>query len=146
MESLDEWATVTSFMRGIIGYQVVQEPEITDEFKQFLITMYGSNWEMRVLSYQTMIVEQLYSLITGYSQLTSRIKRAWLAPFDSWTPSQLRTEINGLTVSGSFLEIEQTFGCYCRRRGINLRHIYILLLFQCCIEVRQKLHKNNYFL
>ena len=42
VEALDEWATVTSFMRGSIGY-VVQEPEITDDFKQFLIRMYGSN-------------------------------------------------------------------------------------------------------
>ena len=56
VEALDEWATVTSFMRGSIAY-VVQEPEITDDFKQFLITMYGSNWEKRVLSHQTMIVE-----------------------------------------------------------------------------------------
>ena len=38
VEPLDEWATVTSFLRGSIGY-VVQEPEITDDFKQFLITM-----------------------------------------------------------------------------------------------------------
>jgi len=105
VEALDEWATVTSFMRGSIGY-VVQEPEITDDFKQFLITMYGSNWEKRVLSYQTMIVEQLYALITGYSKLTSRIKRAWLAQFDSWSSSQLRAQIKGLAESGGFLEIE----------------------------------------
>ena len=144
VEALDEWATVTSFMRGSIEY-VVEEPEITDDFKQFPIRMYGSNWEKRVLSYQTMIVEQLYALITGYSKFTSRIKRAWLAQFDSWTPSQLRAQIKGLAESGGFLEIEETFGCYCRWRGINLRHIYILLLFQCCIEVRRKLHKNKYF-
>ena len=89
VEALDEWTTVTSFMRGSIGY-VVQEPEITDNFKQFLIIMYGSNWEKRVLSYQTMIIEQLYALITEYSKLTSRIKRAWLAQFNSWSPSQFR--------------------------------------------------------
>ena len=105
VEALDEWATVTSFMRGSIGY-VVQEPEITDDFKQFLITMYGSNWEKRVLSYQKMIVEQLYALITAYSKLTSRIKRAWLAHFDSWTSSQLRAQIKGLAESGAFLENE----------------------------------------
>ena len=75
VEALDEWATVTSFMRGSIGY-VVQEPEITDNFKQFLINMFGSNWEKRVLSYQSMIIEQLYALIIGYSKLTSRMKRA----------------------------------------------------------------------
>ena len=105
VEAIDEWATVTSFMRGSIGY-VVQEPEITYDFKQFLIRIYSPNWEKRVLSYQTMIVEQLYALITGYSKLTSRIKRAWLAQFDSWTPSQLRAQINGLSESGGFLEIE----------------------------------------
>ena len=48
VEALDEWATVTSFMRGSIGY-VAREPEITDDFKQFLIRMYGCNWEKRVL-------------------------------------------------------------------------------------------------
>ena len=49
VEVLDERATDTSFMRGSMGY-VVQEPEITDDFKQFLIRMYGSNCEKRVLS------------------------------------------------------------------------------------------------
>ena len=105
VEALDERATVTSFMRGSIGY-VVQEPAITDNFKQFSIIMYSSNWDKRVLSYQTMIIEQLYALITGYSKLTSRIKRAWLAQFDSWSPSQIRAQIKGLAESGGFLEVE----------------------------------------
>ena len=112
VEAFDEWATVTSFMRGSIGY-VIQEPEITVDFKQFLITMYASNWEKRVLSYQTMIVEQLYAPIIGYSKLTSQIKRAWLAQFDSWTPSQLRglqasfgLQLKGPAESECFLEIE----------------------------------------
>ena len=105
VEALDEWATVTSFMRGSIG-NVVQGPEIFDDFKQFPIRMYGSNWDKIFLSYQAMIVEQLYALITGYSQLTSRIKLAWLAQFDSWTPSQLRAQIKRLADSGGFLEFE----------------------------------------
>ena len=105
VEALDEWATVTSFMRGSIGY-VVEDSEITDDFKQFLIRMYGSNWEKRVLSYQTMIVEQLYAPMTRYNKLTSRNKRDWLAQFDSLTPSQLRAQIKGLAESGGFLEIE----------------------------------------
>ena len=46
IEALDEWATVTSFMRGSIGF-VVQEPEIRDDFKQLVITMNGSNWEKK---------------------------------------------------------------------------------------------------
>ena len=105
VEALDEWATVTSFMTGRIGY-VFQEPEVTDDFNRFLIRMYGSNWEKRVLSYQKMIVEQLFALISGYSKLTSRIKWAWLAQFDFWTPSQLRVQIKGLAESRGFLEIE----------------------------------------
>ena len=105
VEALEEWTTVASYMRGSIGY-VVQEPENTDNFKQFVINMYGCNWEKRVLSYQTMIKEQLYALITGYSKLTSRIKRTWLAQFDSWSPSQLRAQIKGLAVSGRFFEVE----------------------------------------
>ena len=105
VEALDEWATVTNFMRGIIGF-VVQEPEITDDFKQLLITMYSSNWETRVQCYQTMIIEQLFALITGYSKLTSRLKRAWLELFDTWNPSHFRAQIKGLAESGGFLENE----------------------------------------
>ena len=105
VEALDEWATVEILMSGNIGF-VVQEPVVTDDFKQFLITMYGSNWEKRVLSNQTMIIGQLYVLITGYSKVTSRLKQAWLAQFDSWTPSQLRAQIEGLVESGGFLEIQ----------------------------------------
>ena len=82
------------------------QPEFTDDFKHFLITMYGSNWEKRVLSYQTMTVEQLYAPITGYNKLISRIKRAWLPQFDSWSSNQLRVQIKGLAESGGFLEIE----------------------------------------
>ena len=50
-------ATVTHFMRGSIGFEV-QEPDVTEDFKQFLVTIYGSKWEKN-LAYQTMIVEQL---------------------------------------------------------------------------------------
>ena len=105
VEALDEWAAVTSFMRGSIGC-VAREPEITGDFKQLLIRMYGSNWEERVLCYQTIIVKKLYAIITEFSKLTSRIKRAWLAQFDSWTSSHFRAQIEGLDESGGFLEIE----------------------------------------
>ena len=44
VESLNDWATVTQIMRESIGY-VVQEPEVTEDFKQFSIIMFGSNWE-----------------------------------------------------------------------------------------------------
>ena len=77
VEALNEWAKVTQFMKGNIGF-VVQELEVTDDFRQFLIILFGSNWEKRVLGYQKMIIEQLIALVTGYGKLTSRMKRAWL--------------------------------------------------------------------
>ena len=133
VEALDEWATVTSFTRGSIGY-IVEEPEITDDFKQFLIRMYGSNWEKRVLSYQTTIVEQLYAPITGYNKLTSRKKRTRLAEFDFWTPSQLQAQIrgspspevslklnnpSGSRVGGAGLTCVTFIYCFCSNAAIN---------------------------
>ena len=47
-DAIYDCSTVTRMMRGIIGY-VVQEPEITDEFRQFFIIMHCSKMEKRVL-------------------------------------------------------------------------------------------------
>ena len=57
--SLNDWATVTQFKRRSIEY-VVQESDVTEDFKDFLIIMYGLNWEKKVLTYQAMIVEQSF--------------------------------------------------------------------------------------
>ena len=105
VKPLNDWVTVTQFMKGSIGF-VVQEPEVTYDFRQFLIIMYGSNWEKRVLGYQTMILEKLYALITEYGKLTSRLNRAWLNQFNSWSLNQLRAQLKGLAESGGFSEIE----------------------------------------
>ena len=105
VEALNDWATVTHFMKGSIGL-VVQAPEVTDDFRQFLIIMYGSNWEKRVLGYQTMIIEQLYALITGYGKLTSRMNWVCLNPFDSCSRNQFEAQLKRLAESSSFLEIE----------------------------------------
>ena len=77
VESLDD-----HFMRGSIG-NVVQEPDVTEDVRQFVFIMYGSHWDKRVLTYQIMIVEQLYALITGYGNMTSSVKRTWLDQFKS---------------------------------------------------------------
>ena len=95
VDSLSDCATVAQFIRRTIGY-VLQEPDVCGDFKHFLFIVYGSNWEKRVLTYQTMIVEQLYALITGYGNLTSRTKRDWLNQFDSWNRTQLRSQLKGL--------------------------------------------------
>ena len=68
--------------------------------------MYGSDWIKRVLGYQTILIKQLYALISGYGQLTSRMKWAWLYQFDSWSPNEVRAQLEGLAESGGFLEIK----------------------------------------
>ena len=60
----------------------------------------------KILAYETMIVEQLQALITGYGKLISRKKRARLNQFVFWTPSQLLAQFKTLAESGGFLEIE----------------------------------------
>ena len=102
VEALNDWATGTRFMKWSSGI-VVQEPEITDDYKQFLIIMFGSNWEKRVLVHQTMIIEQLYALYTGYGKLTRRLKRVWLDQFDPCSRTVFRAQIKGLAESGGFL-------------------------------------------
>ena len=82
VDSLNDWAIVTQFRR----YEV-QEPDVTEDFKQFLNIMYGSNWKKKVLTYRTMIVEQLDDCTRGYGELTSRRKQAWLNQFNCWTPA-----------------------------------------------------------
>ena len=89
-------------MRGSIGY-VVQEPEVTDDFKQFLIIFV---WLQLGEESSQLPNNDSRTNICSYSKLTSRIKRAWLTPFDSWTPSQLPAQIRGLAEPGCFLEIE----------------------------------------
>ena len=77
VKALYNWATVTHFMQGNIRF-VVQEAEVTNDFRQFLKIMYGSYWEKSVLGYQTMILKHLYALITVYGKLTPRTKWARL--------------------------------------------------------------------
>ena len=90
-------------MKGSIGY-LVQEPDVTEDFKQFLVIMYGSNLEKKVLTYRPMIIEQVYAMNISYGKLTSRVKRAMLNQFDCCTPSLrlLRAQFKGLAESGGF--------------------------------------------
>ena len=43
VEPLNDWATVTQFTKGSLGY-VVQDQDVAEDFKQFLFIKYGSNW------------------------------------------------------------------------------------------------------
>ena len=81
----------------------VEQAEITTIFRDFFFIMYGNNWEKLNLRYNTMIGEQLKALITGFCKLTNHQKTQWVERFDSWTPSTLRAQLEGLVESGGLL-------------------------------------------
>ena len=85
VEALEEWANLTNFLMGGLGFSV-EEPEITSNFRNFLLMMYENNWEKRILRYNTMNKEQLKALITGFCKLTNYRKTQWAVRFDSWPP------------------------------------------------------------
>ena len=102
VEALEEWANVTNFMMGGLGFSV-EEPEITSNFCDFIRNMYGKNWARRILRYITMIMEQLKALITGFCKLTNYQTTQWAERFDSWPPPTLRVQLKGLAESGRVL-------------------------------------------
>ena len=99
VEVLKNWAEETLFIGGSIGY-VVQKPDLTDEFRQFLQVMQRANWEKNILRYIVLISEKLFAFITGYGKRTNRLKKTWLGQLDSWSPSVLRAQLGGLAESG----------------------------------------------
>ena len=72
--ALEEWAKVTNFMLGGLGF-CVEEPEITTNFRDFFLIMYRNNWEKRILRYTTMVIEQFKALITGFCKSTNYQKK-----------------------------------------------------------------------
>ena len=58
VEALEEWANVTKFTIGGLGSSV-KEPEITSNFRDFLLIMHGNNWGKGILRHTSMIKEQL---------------------------------------------------------------------------------------
>ena len=101
VEALEEWAKVTNFMMGGLGFSG-EEPESTTNFRDLLLIMYGNLWEKRSLCYTTMVIEQLKALITGFCKLTIYRKRQWAKRFNSWPPSTLRVQLKALAESGGF--------------------------------------------
>ena len=56
VEAPEEWANVTIFMMG--GPEIaVEEPEVTSNFRDFHLILYGKIWEKRILRYTTMVKE-----------------------------------------------------------------------------------------
>ena len=69
VEALEEWANVTNNMMGGLGFSV-EEPEITSNFRDFFLIMYGNNGQKRFLYYTTKIIDQLRALIPDFCKLT----------------------------------------------------------------------------
>ena len=64
VEALEEWAKVTIFMMGGLGFSV-EEPDVITNSRDFLLIKYGINWEERIHRYTTIVIKQLKALITG---------------------------------------------------------------------------------
>ena len=62
-----------------------------------------------VLGHQTIIIEQLYTLVSDCGKLTSRLQRAWLQESDSWSSSFLWAQIERLAESEACLELEKAY-------------------------------------
>ena len=88
LEAPEEWTNVTNFMINCLGFSV-EEPENTSKFRDFVLKMYGKNWERRTLRYTTLIIEQLKALINGVCKLTTYQETQWAERFNSWPPSTL---------------------------------------------------------
>ena len=82
VEAPEVWAIIPNFMMGGLGFSV-EEPEITTLFWDFLLIMYGNNWEKRILRYTTMVIEQLKGLIIDFCKLINYQKTQWAERNDS---------------------------------------------------------------
>ena len=81
-DALEEWANVTNFMIGGLGFSV-EEPEITSKFRDFFLFMYGTYWEKQILPYITTVMDQINFLIVGFRKLTNYQKPGWAERFHS---------------------------------------------------------------
>ena len=66
---LKDWIEHARFMRGGVGYLVV-EPLINERFKGFPQFLYGPQWEDKFLGGGEMLLAHLGAYIFGYSFLT----------------------------------------------------------------------------
>ena len=70
VKALEEWANVTNFLMGGLGFKV-EEPEITSNFRDFLLIMYRKYWEKRIFRCTTRIIGHLEAVMTGFCKLTN---------------------------------------------------------------------------
>ena len=133
VETLKEWANATNFMTGGLRFSV-EEPEITTNFRYFLLIMYGKIWEKRIFRYITMVIEQLKALITSFCKLTDYHRTQWAERFDSWPHATLRVQLDRLVESGGFLEIEWAPLVYFVG-GVELAHITLVFWFSVCSAI-----------
>ena len=105
LQLLKDWMEHIRFMRGGVGYLVV-EPSITPRFKGFPQFLYGLQWEDKFLSGGKMLLAQLGAYISGYSLLTGFQRSQWDRLFPAWTSAELRSQLKKIAETGGFLELE----------------------------------------
>ena len=102
---LKDWMEHTRFMRGGVGYLVV-EPLITERFKGFLQFLYGPQWDDKFLRGGEMLLAQLGAYVSGYSLLTGFQRSQRDRLFPAWTSAELRSQLVKLAELGGFIEVE----------------------------------------
>ena len=97
VESLNDWATVTQFMRRSIGF-AVQKTDVYEDLKHFLIIMFGSNWE------KGFWLTEPWSSSNCKLWLLARVSWPFVWSGLGWIISVPRLEVNfGLNLKGSSL-------------------------------------------
>ena len=84
----------------------IEEPEVSPTLKIFLRYVYGTQWEVKLISESgEVLIEQLKAFLAGYNQLTSFNRRQWLRLFPAWTAQERRDQLRALADAGGFLVI-----------------------------------------
>ena len=102
---LEDWMEHTRFMRGGLGYIIV-ELLITERFKVFLQFLHGPQWEDKILRGDEMPLGQLDAYVSGYSLLRGCQRSQWDRLFPAWTSAELRSHLVKLDEAGGFIEVE----------------------------------------
>ena len=103
---LENWASLTSSLRGTPGFSVSGPPGPNSLFS-FMRANLGARWEQTLLSpLGEIIIFQLRAYINGFSQLTSFERGQWSRLYSLWTMGERAAQLRRLAERGGFLEIE----------------------------------------
>ena len=105
LSELEQWTVDARAARRDPAARI-EEPEVSYNMKNFLIYVYGRQWEIKLLRESgEVLIEQLKAYLAGYNQLTSFNRRQWLRLFPAWTAQERRDQLETLAEAGGFLVI-----------------------------------------